>query len=243
MGYRYKRTVHCSYCGGAGHNQSGCSAYKERIESLRTEYGDDHYTVRSYDEKKARKASSAKNRKCSYCGEGGHNKAGCSKLKSAMEQFRTKNVEYRKNVLNTLVENGLGPGALIAIDDYWSEDKVVHMIMGVDWEEIHMADKSLDFLKTRKVKNITAIHGGNGRTRLSQSVLGHDETRWGTKYEIVVPTSETNIRKSMPATFLTGTLGLKEVFKRKDYGLHTMKDHWGDFDDEFDIDKFDTELR
>ncbi len=113
MGYRYKRTVHCSYCGGAGHNQSGCSAYKERIEQLRADFGDDHYSVRSYDEKKARKASSAKNRKCSYCGEGGHNKAGCSKLKSAMEQFRTKNVEYRKNVLNALVENGLGPGAML----------------------------------------------------------------------------------------------------------------------------------
>ena len=239
MGYRYKRTVHCSYCGESGHNKSGCPSYKERIEQQRKEYGDDYYAVRAYDEKRARKATSAKNRKCSYCGQGGHNKAGCPTLKAAMESFRTKNIEYRKNVLNTLVENGLGPGTLITIADYWNENKQLHMVTDVDWAEVHMADKSLDFLKTRKVKNITAIHGGNGTTRLSQSILSSE---WGPKYEIVVPTSETNIRSSMPATFLAGTLGLKQVFKNKQFGLHTMADGWGDFDDVFDINKFDSEL-
>ena len=46
----------------------------------------------------------------------------------------------------------------------------------------------------------------------------------------------------MPATFLTGTLGLKQIFKNKQFGLHTMKDSWGDFDDKFEINKFDAEL-
>ena len=110
--------------------------------------------------------------------------------------------------------------------------------MGIDWAEVHMANKSSDFLKTRKVKNITAIHGGNGITRLSKNIL---DAEWGPKYKIVVPTSETNIRSTMPATFLTGTLGLKQIFKDKDIGLHTMKDSWGDFDDEFNIDNYDSE--
>ena len=234
----YSGTVRCSHCHEQGHNKSGCSAHAERIERQRAEYGSDYYAVRNYDEKKARKANAAKNRKCSYCGEGGHNKAGCPKLKAAMESFRTKNVEYRKNVLNTLIENGLGPGTLISIDDYWGKNPTLHMVMGIDWAEVHMANKSSDFLKTRKVKNITAIHGGNGTTRLSQNILDAD---WGPKYKIVVPTSETNIRSTMPTTFLAGTLGLKQVFRDKEIGLHTMQDSWGDFDDEFNIDNYDSE--
>ena len=234
----YKRTVHCSYCGERGHNKSGCPAYKEKIERQRADFGNDHYAVRAYDDKRARKASSAKNRKCSYCGEGGHNKAGCAKLKAAMEQFRTKNVEYRKNVLAALVEHGLGPGAMLKIKS-WSGDESLAMVMSIDWAKVHMADKLADIGNYRPMRRIDSSNW-NSETRLPTYITG---ARYGPEYEIAVPASETTVRSAVPSTFLAGTLGLKQVFKDKDYGLHTMKDHWGDFDDEFNPDKYSTELR
>tara|TARA_R110001606_G_scaffold271596_1_gene420201 strand:+ start:144 stop:860 length:717 start_codon:yes stop_codon:yes gene_type:complete len=234
----YKRTVHCSYCGESGHNKSGCPAWKERIETYRAEYGSDYYAVRAYDDKKARKANSAKNRKCSYCGDGGHNKAGCPKQKVAMEAFRTKNIEYRKNFLAALIESGLGPGAMIKTTQSWNDRTFLSMVMSIDWANAHMADRSADIIITRPVNRINNT-SWNAETRLPKNVTGQN---WGPDYEVVVPTSEIRIREGMPATFLAGTLGLKQTFRDKEYGLHTMKDHWGDFDDEFDPDKYSTTI-
>jgi hypothetical protein len=234
----YKRTVHCSYCGESGHNKSGCPAWKERIETYRAEYGSDYYAVRAYDDKKARKANSAKNRKCSYCGDGGHNKAGCPKQKVAMEAFRTKNIEYRKNVLAALIESGLGPGAMIKTTQRWNDQIVLSMVVSIDWAKAHMADRTADILIARPMNRINNT-SWNSETRLPKHVTGQN---WGPEYEIVVPASETRIRSTMPSTFLAGTLGLKQVFKDKEFELHTMKDSWGDYDREFDPDKYSTSL-
>jgi hypothetical protein len=235
----YKRSVHCSYCHQRGHNKSGCPEWKAKIESLRASYGDDHYRVARYDAKKASRAASVSKRKCSYCGEQGHNRAGCSKLKAAMESFRGRNVEYRQNVLNALIENGIGPGAMVKITQRWSGSVHIYMLTEISWGDIDMTDKNRDFIEMKRVQSLMDKHGGHGCTRLPVTVTG---ISWGPSWEIVVPSNEARIRETMPATYLAGTLGLKRVFKDKNSSIYTMKDSWGDYDREFDVSNYTTSL-
>ena len=235
----YKRTVTCSHCHMRGHNKSGCPEWKKYIEIRRTNYGDHDWRVSDYDAKRARKASSAANRKCSYCGEQGHNRAGCSKLKAAMESFRGRNVEYRQNVLAALIENGLGPGAMVKYTQRWSSCSRVYMVTEIAWQDIDMTDKNRDFIEMKQIHNLMRKDGGFNQTRFSTAISGMS---WGPSYEIVVPSNEARIRETMPATFLAGTLGLKATFKDKGNSIYTMKDSWGDFDREFDINDFTASL-
>ena len=246
----YKRTVHCSYCGEAGHNKLGCPAWTERIEQYRADFGDDHYMVSNFDEKKKRMANAKNNRSCSYCGKPGHSRAGCSKLKDVKEQFRTKNVEYRENFLKVLIDNGIGPGAMIKYKNYSGE--TIAMIKDIDWKMVNMAQKSQSVIRFCDIKQLRYI--GDERwlsdTRLSGEMTG---TPHGPVWEVVVPTSSSAILEDCPKDFIggkkvkgkliAGKLGMKEVFKNKELNLYTMKDYWGDFDKEFNIDDFDTELR
>jgi hypothetical protein len=245
----YKRTVTCSYCGERGHNKMGCSDFKERIEQYRTEYGSDYYAVIAYDAKKARMANAKNNRSCSYCGTHGHTRAGCSKLKLTKELFRTKNVEYRENFLKALVDNGVGPGAMIKYTTY--SGTKTGMIRKIHWDKIHMASKTQDVIQFIDVSDIRYISNDawNSSTRLNAEMSGYE---YSPKWEIVVPTSASAILDDCPKDFIggkkvkgqliAGKLGMKEVFKDKDLRLHSMKDSWGDFDREFDLDNYTTEL-
>ena len=235
----YKRTVTCSHCHMRGHNKSGCPQWKSYIEKRRVDYGDSDWRVSDYDAKRARKASSAANRKCSYCGEQGHNRAGCSKLKAAMESFRGRNVEYRQNVLDALIENGLGPGAMVKYTQRWAGTTRVYMVTEIAWQDIDMTDKNRDFIEMKQVHNLMRKDGGFNQTRFSTAISG---SSWGPSYEIVVPSNEARIRETMPATFLAGTLGLKATFKDKGSSIYTMKDSWGDYDREFDVSNYTTSL-
>ena len=87
--------VHCSFCGGKGHNVTTCkfvnevaSKYFKRIESG----GDPNVTsieakalreIKNRETKKARKVLKRKRRKprCSYCGSEDHKRPKCHELK------------------------------------------------------------------------------------------------------------------------------------------------------------------
>ena len=203
-------------------------------------HGSDYYRVVVYDQARARRASAAKNRKCSYCGEGGHTKPTCAKMKGAMEAFRAKNVEYRQVFLDALIESGIGPGAMIKFERWGSP--YTAMITSIDWAAVNMVEKGEDVVCFVNVHSI--VNAGNpglhSRTRLSKDVSGYT---YGPQYEIVVPSNEKHIRASMPVSFLGGSLGLKEVFKKKSLGLQTMKGHYGSYDDAFDPAAHNTSLR
>lgn len=232
----HKRSVYCSYCCGRGHNKAGCPDFKDFIERQRTTNPHD-YRVVAYDAKKARRAASAQNRRCSYCGEDGHNRASCSKLKAAMESYRCKNVQYRKNVLDALIENGLGPGAMITIERY-SGAITIKVITEVNWSEINMSEKASSPLTSAPIDKITDPYWRQS-IRISRLVTGQS---YGADYVITVPSTESQIRASVPASFLDGTLGLKAVFKEKGSNLRTMKTSWGTYDREFNPDHYSTEL-
>ena len=235
----YSRTVRCSHCYNSGHNKSGCPDYKKKIERLRALDPND-YTVRQYDAKRQRRADAAQNRRCSYCGEQGHNRAGCSKLKAAMESYRAKNVEYRRNWYDAIVKGGLGPGAMIEHKTYWG-DVETYMVVGFAWQSINMHEKGTSILHVVKLDRIR--HLGDPRyhihMRLSQEVTG---ATYGPEYKVRVPSTEHRIRTAMPSTFMAGTLGLKAVFKQKGSSLRTMKGSWGDYDNEFDPDNYTTDI-
>ena len=232
----HTRTVYCSHCGGRGHNKAGCSDHRDFIERQRTTNPND-YRVRQYDAKKANRAAAAQNRRCSYCGEHGHNRASCPKLKAAMESYRCKNVQYRKNVLAALIESGLGPGAMITIERYAGEI-TLKVITEVNWAEINMSDKGTGPLVSAPIDKITDPYWRQS-IRISRFVTGQS---YGADYVITVPSTESQIRASVPASFLDGTLGLKAIFKEKGSNLRTMKTSWGDYDREFDPDHYTTEL-
>lgn len=231
------RTVRCSHCFQSGHNKMGCSDYKQRIEELRALYGDEYYTVREYDRKKNNKRESSKTRKCSYCGQTGHNRAGCEKLKSAIAAYSARNAEYRANVISALVEWGLGPGAMIQWDDYWGSKKTA-LIVGIQWDKINMSVPLESFLEVTDVKEL------NSKYRQAMQLPLHLTGRtYGADYATVVATTESKIKQSIPAGFLDGSLGVKALFKDKKSHLHTMRDNWGDFDNEFDATIYKTSVR
>jgi len=110
----------CSFCHERGHTKATCPTYAAHIERRRAMHGDDDWHVQNYDAKKRKKAESAKNRKCSYCREGGHTRRKCSALQADIETTRSILVEFRRNWLNRCLEEGLGTGALVAIE-HWGE--------------------------------------------------------------------------------------------------------------------------
>ena len=113
----------CSFCHERGHTKATCPTYAAHIERRRANYGNDDWHVKNYDEKKRKKAESAKNRKCSYCREGGHTRRKCSALQADIETTRGILVEFRRNWLNRCVEERLGTGALIGVE-VWGERRL-----------------------------------------------------------------------------------------------------------------------
>ena len=231
-----KRTVRCSHCFQSGHNKSSCPEYKKRIESLRDLYGDDDARVRAYDDKKSRKRAAAKTRKCTYCGEPGHNRAGCAKLKASMEAYRSRNVVYRANVIATMAQYGIGLGTLINTTDYWGDDKTF-MVVGIDWDQINMSTPNGNWIKVKNIRELPSNYVG--RLSLASSITG---TNYGSDWSVAVEASAERIRASAPAEFLDGSLGLKSLFKDKNNTFHTMRDHWGDYVDNFDVEKYSTSV-
>ena len=233
----YKRTVRCSYCHETGHNRSSCPQYKAKIERYRAAYGDDHREVRMYDEKKARKARSAKTRRCTYCGEQGHNRASCAKLKAAISDFSNRNAEYRANVLAAMVEHGIGPGAMVKMKDYWG-DTLTFMIVSVQWKHINMTSRTESYVVGRDVRYLTKT-GGRG-FRLPTQITNRP---YSESWDVVVKGTEEALKSGIPAGFLDGSLGVKQLFKDKNNSFHSMRDSWGDYSRKFDPQEFSVQPR
>ena len=233
----YSGTVRCSHCRRQGHNKSGCPDYKEQIERLRANDPND-WRVHEHDKKLARRQASAQNRRCSYCNGQGHTRAGCQLKKGAMAQFAKRNAVYRKNVLDALVKHGVGPGAMIIHTNYWKETNT-YLVLGVDWGSINMHNPSRPALNLVKTKFIRNLPGGTrGFVLPGQRAYQHLRE----KVEIAVPTSEIRILSTVPADYLNGKLGLKDIFRDKESDLYSLKDYYGDWDESLDVSKFSIDL-
>ena len=236
----YKRTVRCSHCYQTGHNKSGCPDYKAKIEEWR-EAGIFLSTVEAYDRKKAKKATAAKNRSCSYCGEAGHSRAGCSKMKAQMERYRIRNKEYRSNYLKVVLENGLGPGALLSAEN-WGGSKMLYLVMSVDWSKVSMHKKDARVFHVLPLERLG--HANKDRWSsdfaLSMDIRGKD---YGQNYKVEVKADESSIFAILPPEYHDGKLGLKDTFRDKEWGGHTIpRDWYGEHQDELDVSTIETTI-
>ena len=166
----YKRTVRCGHCYEKGHNKSSCPQLRERLREAiannkaAIEKGEWDYAWQERDAKnRLRRAaeqlhkleSKGKGRKCGFCKESGHTRRTCQRRKDEVKHHTERTLKFRRELCDRFIANGLGPGALVAVDTR-------------EWTNTNTADQ-----------NALAIV-----TRIDFSELrdhhNYDGTRWGT---------------------------------------------------------------
>ena len=111
----YDGTVRCSYCGEKGHNRATCKHLEERMrELLETGTASQRGQAERYFDKKLAKSRRAKSRKCTYCGDTGHNRRTCNKLARHVNVYADMVYEARQKMLDNMIQYGMGPGALVS---------------------------------------------------------------------------------------------------------------------------------
>lgn len=138
----------CSYCYETGHNKSACPVRKQRIEKTRLA-DPENWQVYSYDRDQARLKESreraVRNRRCSFCGEAGHNRRGCRSFKAAKQACYEANREFRPKLLDYMTRFGIAPGGLMLMSESrWCDEKrqyiwAAHqyLITGIHWQNLN----------------------------------------------------------------------------------------------------------
>ena len=127
----YKRTVRCGYCYEKGHNKSSCPEFRkhlrEQIANSKAALAKDEwdYTWQKNDTKRRfdhavkqlhKLESKGKSRKCGYCKEEGHTRRTCPERKEEVKKHTERTLKFRRELCDRFIANGLGPGALVAVD-------------------------------------------------------------------------------------------------------------------------------
>ena len=176
----YNGTVRCSYCYRTGHNSRTCPTKNEhlkqgyeraieqgdyRADTFRQEYeartGLNIVTGEEIPKSK-RKVSKVH---CSYCRRQGHTRRTCEYLKADKKVFAEISKVTRKDVWESLVNQGVGVGSLIPIRsfEYLGEDKSygytlrLRYVDGFDWESCHWGSPTI----TIRHKDVRFLHKPN----------------------------------------------------------------------------------
>ena len=142
MGYRSSPT--CSKCWQQGHTKRFCPREKKKaaewLETNKHLEGTDEYPPKPYFVREVQQyAESVKNRVCSWCNEGGHNKRTCPDKKKVLDKNITKNKEWRQQVLDKMKEIGLGVGALITRQSRYDDEKqTLWFVKGLNWDVLNL---------------------------------------------------------------------------------------------------------
>jgi hypothetical protein len=83
-------------------------------------------------------AESVKNRVCSWCDKGGHNKRTCPNKKEVLNKNITRNKEWRRQILDKMKEVGLGTGALLSAKGRYDADPTLWLVRGMDWDLLNL---------------------------------------------------------------------------------------------------------
>ena len=142
----YNGTVTCSHCYRRGHNKSGCpdlikahEEYKQKFAKYKKENPDcPDYSITSipwnirnkikatWEEVEAAATMAAKerknkNRQCTYCYDGGHNRRTCKHLKRHVDLLIKAQAVYDEKIVKSLAAAGYGVGALVQeISERWN---------------------------------------------------------------------------------------------------------------------------
>jgi len=117
----YKRSVRCSYCYCSGHSRRACpDRFPEGTPAQRrAKAREEEKAQRKLDraQRKLDKAAGVKvakvPRKCGYCKEFGHIRRKCDVLAKDKARLGDAILDYRNKVVDEVVSNGIGAGALI----------------------------------------------------------------------------------------------------------------------------------
>jgi len=117
----YKRSVRCSYCYCSGHSRRACpERFPEGTPAQqRAKAREEEKAQRKLDraQRKLDKAAGVKvakvPRKCGYCKEFGHIRRKCDVLATDKTRLGDVILDYRNKVVDEVVSNGIGAGALI----------------------------------------------------------------------------------------------------------------------------------
>ena len=123
----YKRTCRCSECYEVGHTRRTCpEIYPDGTPAQKQK---ERKEANAEKRRKARAAGIKVDRKCTYCGETGHQRRKCSTLKKDSKKMVKAALEYRKYIRENLEEMGAGVGALLKVtreENRWNERKETH---------------------------------------------------------------------------------------------------------------------
>ena len=139
---------HCSWCHKAGHKKTTCEEYKKTLYSWVEKNGVSYLTAeeaRHFKNFKAKEAGkkTTSTRRCSFCGESGHNKKTCPSLKAVKTMYGAVNLSFRQVLEEGF--RGLHQGALIGGGEYHyknNQDVKVNswtaMVTDVDYRNLNL---------------------------------------------------------------------------------------------------------
>lgn len=155
--------MRCRFCGNRGHNRNSCPTAAKVAEEAKAKIAnganrwdldwDERFAHSIAEKKEARKIAgpSATPRKCSYCGNTGHNRSKCEDLKNDKASIFAIEKKYRNSFVNWMNTSGLGMGAIIQRTTVHGAYHHSIMVNGFN-------HKSLSFLNIRGSEPITAVH-------------------------------------------------------------------------------------
>jgi len=148
----YKRTVRCGHCYDKGHNKSACPKRKQDLKDNIEHYikkladstapADDwqrqnieRYLKRSK-EQLHKMETRGQNRKCGYCSEPGHTRRTCPERKSEVSRVTDETIDFRNRVVERLINDGFGPGALVKVRHRHGEEPRLAVVTHVNFMEL-----------------------------------------------------------------------------------------------------------
>ena len=158
----YKRTVRCGHCYEKGHNKSSCPDLRKRlrenianakaaIEKNQWDYAwqerDAKNRLRRAAEQLHKLENKGKNRSCGYCKEVGHTRRTCPTRKDEVTHHTERTLKFRRELCDRFIANGLGPGALVAVDSReWSnsaqgDKQALAVVTSIDFSQVRDAHK------------------------------------------------------------------------------------------------------
>lgn len=157
----WKRKIHCSWCGSAGHNKTTCTDRKK--------YAAERPTGFVAEEIRMEEARKTHVKTCSYCEVQGHTRRTCKLLKSDKAQIIARRNRFLRDYEHHAKKLGLGPGALVKVPTGSRKDPfeswIVVMVTGYDTSGFDYRPQYQDVtraysLRSRKVlrARIVSVH-------------------------------------------------------------------------------------
>ena len=239
-------SVRCSHCYDVGHNRTTCPERKKRIQQLRENGDTDHWMVREEDRRIAAKKNRTTVRRCSYCGETGHNRRSCSELGMAKRTFQKYQSRFRNAIFNDMMDRGLGVGAIIKITsreyDYdirdYADVEVHRMVTSINWKGINVNELYQRYgtsaIISLPLENLVAQRGWTHNTYPptpgvwwdpADSVGARAGYHGRVNFEVVSPVPADTVLANRPEPeWFSGEMGLAAQFDKDT--TEAIANHW-----------------